>query len=97
MSVFHFTWTLAPFEVSYHYFEFNKGNSLVATATPDTNTNLDCFLLDDDGKILDQDEGPENSCHIVFISPNKGRYHIQVLNMGKNSTKYTLQASVYKK
>jgi hypothetical protein len=59
----------------------------------DTKTDVNLFVYDADKKQVAKDDSPGPDCEIVFTPRKAGKYTLEVVNVGKQDTKSTLEIS----
>ncbi len=70
-----------------------EGDPAVIRVTGSHNTDLDCFLIDSAGEIVDADQDMTDVC-LLEVTPEKtAPYILVILNLGEFANAYLLQAN----
>lgn len=55
--------------------------------------DIDCYLTDIDGQMMDMDTSPENYCTLMFVPERTESFHIRITNAGKTPVTYVTETN----
>lgn len=64
------------------FFVFKKESQAMIRVSGDGNSDLDCYLYDDNMRELDRDTSSDDQCRLWVIPKQTGKFHLRVINLG---------------
>lgn len=85
--------SLQPGESHVSVSTFEEGVFANVTVEGTGDGDIDCYALDEDGKVVGSDDDPTNTCLVTWIPKKKGSYRFRVINNGKHPVSYKLETN----
>src|SRR5262249_5594353 len=69
---------------------FRKMEPAIVQVSCDGDTDLDCWVYDESGNIIDSDTGPSDDCSLRWTPAWTGPFRIKIKNFGREANLYTV-------
>lgn len=76
-----------------YYHTFSRGAAAGVVVSGDGDTDLDCFVYDESGNLIDSDTDGTDDCILSWTPRWTGRFRIEVKNLGRISNQYVMVTS----
>jgi hypothetical protein len=73
---------------------FPSGKEALITVKSEKKSDVNLYVLDDAGKVLEKDESPGPDCEIKFKPKASGKYTLEIRNLGPGDNKSTLKVAL---
>lgn len=72
---------------------FRGGQLAAVSVSGDGDTDLDCFVYDEDGDLVAKDDDATDECRITFRPQRTMRYRVEIVNLGRVYNAYRLRTN----
>lgn len=72
---------------------FRGGQLAAVSVSGDGDTDLDCFVYDEDGSLVAKDDDSTDECRLTFRPQRSMRYRVEIVNLGGVYNAYHLRTN----